>query len=120
MEQNYIIIIGLLLAFYIYKLISGRLKYTKLKGLIDSGEAFDLIDVRTAGEFNSGHIPGAINIPVDKMSSKMSKLSKKRTVVLYCQSGSRASGALATLKHGGFINVWNFGGISRWHGKLDK
>jgi len=120
MEQNYIIILALLFAFYMYKVIGGRIKVKKLKTLIESGEPFDLIDVRTTGEFNSGHIPGALNIPVDNLSSKLGKLSKDRTIVLYCQSGARASGALATLKSKGFQNVWNFGGVSRWNGKLDK
>ena len=120
MEQNYIIVIGLILAFTLYKYILGRIKFSKLNKIIESGEPFDLVDVRTSGEFNSGHIPGARNIPVDVIAGSLGKFKKDVQIVLYCQSGARASGAAATLKSKGYNSVWNFGGIKAWQGKLDR
>jgi rhodanese-related sulfurtransferase len=53
-----------------------------------------LIDVRTAGEYAEGHIPGAINIPVDELRARMSELPRDRSLAVYCQVGQR--GYLAT------------------------
>lgn len=53
-----------------------------------------LLDVRTAGEFAAGHIPGAVNIPVDELRRRMHELPKVRDIVAYCQVGQR--GYLAT------------------------
>lgn len=120
METNYLIIIGLLFAFYAYRLISARQKRIRLKALMDSGESFELIDVRTAGEFAAGHIPGARNIPVETIGKRAGKMAKDKPVVLYCQSGSRAVSALATLKNQGFSQAWNFGRVGNWRGKLER
>ncbi len=120
MERNYAIIIGLFFAFYLYKIISGRLKYSRLVKLMDSGTPFTLIDVRTSGEYAAGHIPGAQNISHETIGSSLKKTAKDREIVVYCQSGSRASAAKAALAGKGYTNVWNFGGLSRWRGKLEK
>jgi rhodanese-related sulfurtransferase len=49
-----------------------------------------LIDVRSASEFASGHIPGAINIPTDQVESRLADLSSTTPIVLICQMGKRA------------------------------
>ena len=49
-----------------------------------------LIDVRSASEFGSGHIPGAINIPMDQIEARVDDLSRSVPVVLICQTGKRA------------------------------
>ena len=120
MERNYAIIISLVFAFYLYRIISGRLKFTRLTKLMESGAPFTLIDVRTSGEYALGHIPGAKNISHDIIGSSLGKTAKDREIVVYCQSGSRASAAKAALAGKGYTNVWNFGGLSRWKGKLEK
>jgi rhodanese-related sulfurtransferase len=53
-----------------------------------------LLDVRTPQEFGSGHIPGAVNIPVDELRSRLSELPLDRKIAAYCQVGQR--GYLAT------------------------
>ena len=53
-----------------------------------------LLDVRTAQEFASGHIPGAVNIPVDDLRSRLAELPRDRKIAAYCQVGQR--GYLAT------------------------
>ncbi|WP_017754680.1 FAD-dependent oxidoreductase [Calidifontibacillus oryziterrae] len=73
-----------------------------------------IVDVRTAGEFAFGAYPGAINIPLDELQSKVDKLGKKdREIILYCQSGARSAYAVQILKTYGFTNLENGGGLSR-------
>lgn len=50
-----------------------------------------LIDVRSPSEFAAGHIPGAINIPMDQIESRLDDLSRIKPIVLICQMGKRAS-----------------------------
>lgn len=82
-----------------------------LENKISSGAA--VIDVRTVEEFNSGHFPGAVNIPVDLLEGKISSLEqyKDKSVVLYCRSGGRAGRAKKMLEANGFKNVVNAGGL---------
>ncbi|WGE67502.1 rhodanese-like domain-containing protein [Actinobacillus equuli subsp. haemolyticus] len=70
------------------------------------------IDVRTAEEFTAGHIEGAINIPVEQISAKISQLTedKNAPIHLYCRSGRRAEIALTELQKLGYRQVTNHGG----------
>lgn len=73
-----------------------------------------VIDVRTAEEFATGAYPGAVNIPLDHIESKIQELGRKdRKIILYCASGGRSSYALQILKSAGFTDLENGGGISR-------
>lgn len=73
-----------------------------------------LLDVRTPGEFNSGHIEGAINIPVNDLESRISELPADKEVVVYCRSGARSSSAKRILESKGISQVYDLGSISRW------
>lgn len=70
------------------------------------------IDVRTAEEFTAGHIEGAINIPVEQISAKISQLTedKNAPIHLYCRSGRRAEITLTELQKLGYRQVTNHGG----------
>lgn len=68
-----------------------------------------LVDVRSAGEFASGSVKGAINIPLDRVSSQLSKFKGKENIVVFCRSGSRSSMAKNILEQNGFKNVINGG-----------
>jgi rhodanese-related sulfurtransferase len=76
-----------------------------------------LLDVRTNGEFQSGHIKGAIHIPVQEINSRSGELKKHgdREIVCYCQSGSRSLMAAARLKKLGFRVSHLEGGIAEWN-----
>lgn len=72
-----------------------------------------IFDVRTPEEFNSGHYPGAINIPVDQISKRIQEFGDKSTpIVIYCASGGRSSSARNALMSVGFTDVTNAGGLS--------
>jgi phage shock protein E len=71
-----------------------------------------IIDVRTKGEFEDGAYPGAINIPLGVLPSKLDELgAKDKPIVLYCASGARSAQAARLLKQAGFADVVNAGGI---------
>ena len=69
------------------------------------------IDVRTPGEFNSGHIDVAKNIEYQNILAgvKTENVSKNDEILLYCRSGRRASFAMAALQKAGYKNVKNLG-----------
>ena len=81
-----------------------------------SGESLSakplLVDVRTQGEFHSGAIPGAINIPLDEIQSRIGEFGdKSREITLYCASGARSAYAQRYLQQLGFSRTRNGGGI---------
>ncbi|HET9803749.1 MAG TPA: rhodanese-like domain-containing protein [Candidatus Acidoferrum sp.] len=57
------------------------------------------IDVRSASEFAAGHVPGAVNIPLDELETRLGDISSERPVLLICQSGKRAAMAAELLEH---------------------
>lgn len=73
-----------------------------------------LVDVRTPGEFGAGHIDGALNIPVQELTSRVDELSSDTPVVVYCRSGARSSSAAGTLRANGFEEVHDLGPMSAW------
>ena len=76
-----------------------------------------IIDIRTAGEYNSGHIAGAKNIDFYKVSflAEMKKLDLKKPVLIYCASGNRSGQALGVLKNESFVSLSDLqGGIRAW------
>lgn len=82
-------------------------KKVDLKEVISNGAV--IVDVRTKGEFQSGHLRNSINIPVDNLQQNLKKLKKDRAVITCCASGSRSASAKRILKSNGFENVYNGG-----------
>jgi phage shock protein E len=81
---------------------------------VDMGELIQngalILDVRTKSEFASGHPKGAINIPLQELSSGLKKIkSKDQVIVTCCASGMRSASAKGILKNAGFANVHNGG-----------
>lgn len=78
-----------------------------------------IIDVRTVGEFSYGNIDGSINIPLDKLDQKISRLkSKSKPIITCCASGSRSASAKSILQSKGYTNVVNGGAWHRLNQKL--
>ena len=74
-----------------------------------------LVDVRTPDEFAAGHLPGAVNIPVEELPRRFAELgSPEKPLVVYCRSGARSSRAERLLKERGFQDVFNLGPMSAW------
>lgn len=81
-------------------------------------EGAQIIDVRSPGEFNSGHIKGSINIPLQNLQNNLSKIKRDKPVITCCASGMRSASAKSILKSNGYKHVHNGGGWSSLRGKL--
>lgn len=87
------------------------------KTLVKQGA--EIIDVRTKGEFLSGHIKGSKNIPLNTLSSNLKQLKDKNKVyILCCASGMRSGSAKSILKSYGYKEVYNGGGWQSLQNKL--
>ena len=93
----------------------------KLKKVIKSKHGGHVvIDVRNPGEFASGHIPTAINLPLGSVAERIQGVCPDRTQVIYvyCQGGVRSAQAAARIASMGYSNVYDCGGINSWDGKV--
>lgn len=68
-----------------------------------------LVDVRSTGEFQSGSVKGAVNIPLDIIPQQIDKFKGKQNIVVFCRSGNRSEQAKRILNSKGFTNVVNGG-----------
>lgn len=72
-----------------------------------------VIDVRGSEEFASGHLLGAVNVPVQELEARLEELGPKdRPVAVYCRSGRRSAAATDLLRAAGFASVTDLGGLS--------
>ncbi len=93
----------------------GKMDNNKVREAIKNG-AF-LVDVRSPGEFSSGSVKGAINIPLDKLPNQLPKFRNKEHIVVFCRSGARSGQAKGILEQNGFRNVINGGtwqSVNKW------
>ncbi len=84
--------------------------------MLNSGEAI-LVDVRSDGEYKNGHIINARSMPVNNLDKHIHELEKykEKDIVLYCDTGMRASKAAGKLKKNGFTRLNTIaGGLSAW------
>lgn len=90
-----------------FKKIFGGGPSVNFSELVSQGAM--IVDVRTPGEFNSGHIQGAVNIPLDTIKGRIAELKKKnKPVITCCRSGSRSGMAKNILSSAG-IECYNGG-----------
>jgi phage shock protein E len=109
-----LLVIAVLLGAAYFMFIKGAdVSGAEARELVRAGAR--LVDVRTPGEFAAGHIPGAVNLPVQQLAVRMSELEPKAAaVVVYCRSGHRSGTAARMLKNAGFASVHDLGAMSRW------
>lgn len=102
-----LLIVVLVLGMRIYSLTGSHLiPASQAKRLIQSGQITQIIDIRTHTEYNLGHYPKSIHIPVNDISKETVKnLSKTAGTLVYCNTGQRARYAANKLVNLGFINV---------------
>ncbi len=81
---------------------AGPDRITVEEGQSRVGQGAVLLDVRTPGEFASGHLPGALNIPVGDLPNRLAELPENQGVVLYCASGARSGRAASFLRERGY------------------
>ena len=86
------------------------------KEMIDTQEVI-VMDVREQYEFDAGHIPGAVLLPVGSITKDTAAAVIPETdsvVLVYCRSGNRSKTASKALADLGYTNVYEFGGINTW------
>ena len=88
--------------------------------LMEKENGYVLLDVRTKEEYESGHIPHSINLPLgDIGSSSISILpDKSHMILVYCRSGNRSRQASEKLVKLGYTSVVEIGGINSWKGEI--
>ena len=91
----------------------------EVRGLIKNkkSEDYNIVDVRQPKEYERGHIPGAILIPLNVIRERIDELDKNKPTITYCGSGVRSRAAAATLRDRGFQEIYSMtGGIGAWEG----
>lgn len=91
------------------------------KEMMDTQEVI-ILDVREQDEYDSGHIPGAVLLPVgtiDETTAAEAIPEKDSTVLVYCRSGNRSKTASAALADLGYTNIYEFGGINTWSYEME-
>ncbi len=113
--MNLSLILLLAAGFLLIKFFQAKsgLKPQDAKRIVSEGGR--VIDVRSIGEYKSGHFKSAINIPHTEILKgiKKAKLGKDSPLILYCASGARSAAAISTLKSEGYTQVYNGGTLRR-------
>jgi len=110
-DQLLIPIAGLVGVLLLKRLIGGpKVDKNVVREKIQAGAK--IVDVRNPEEFRAGAYPGAVNIPLSQLDNRKAEIPKNCPVVLYCASGMRSAAAARTLKHAGYGEVINAGGLS--------
>lgn len=89
------------------------------KELIDANKV-TVIDVRSQEEFNEGHIPGAMLIPLPELEKRIGELNKDTHYLIICRSGSRSAQASDLLIQNGFKHIYNVEkGMNKWKYEIE-
>ena len=93
-----------------------QISQEEAKDMMDSQDII-ILDVREQDEYDSGHIPGAVLLPVGTIDEETAAEvipEKDSTVLVYCRSGNRSKTASSALVKLGYTNIYEFGGINTW------
>lgn len=105
-----VLVVAVILMYFYSMLGEGLVSARHARELIATGQVRTVVDVRTTTEFNIGHYPGAINIPVSRISDAAKLNMDRDGVLVYCNTGQRARFAAQRLRALGFKNVYYIAG----------
>ncbi|MFA7337190.1 MAG: MBL fold metallo-hydrolase [Candidatus Obscuribacterales bacterium] len=87
----------------------------ELKKELDAGEQYQILDVRRTGEYQGGHVPSAINVPLAELPGRLKEVPTGSQIAVICASGYRSSIAKSVLERAGFKPLLNvLGGTAAW------
>jgi phage shock protein E len=102
--------IGVVVLFVLFKFVlAKRAPPEVVAAKLKAGAT--ILDVRSEAEFRGGTYRGAINVPLQILSSKLDRIPRDRPVVVFCASGSRSAMAARLLRKAGYADVSNAGGL---------
>jgi phage shock protein E len=109
---TWIVIAGAVVAFLLLKRLSLVTPATAREWL---NKGALVIDVRSEGEFRERHLPGALNIPLDRLCDEIARHApdKEQPLLLHCLSGARSGMGKASLRKMGYRNAFNLGSYGR-------
>ena len=99
-----------------------QISQEEAKEMMDAGDAV-VLDVREQSEYDEGHIPGAVLLPVGSIDEDTAAAvipEKSAAVLVYCRSGNRSKTAAAALAELGYTDVYEFGGINTWPYEIEQ
>lgn len=118
MDTASTILISIFALYLIIKLLGflGRVGIKQITPKeLDQKKGMMLLDVRPDKEYEQGHIPGAVHVPLADIGEKVKKLKKDKDLVVYCRSGNQSIWAIKRLMGMGYKNLYNLrGGYSAW------
>lgn len=107
-------ILAVLVVYIVFRILTSRpdVSGKELNDLVANGGK--LVDVRSVSEFRNGHIPEAVNIPLERLPEglKSHGITLDTCILLYCASGMRSGSAKRILKKAGYTNALNAGAFS--------
>ena len=115
MNLNMILIaVAVLAVFFILKRL-GLISHRAARQHLQNGAV--VVDVRSKHEFQSRHLPTALNVPLDELDHLAPRHlpDKTQVLLLHCLSGTRSAMARRALRHMGYANVFNLGSYGRAH-----
>ncbi|RMF32059.1 MAG: rhodanese-like domain-containing protein [Chloroflexi bacterium] len=88
----------------------------ELRARLEQGDRLQIVDVRTEAEFARGHLPGAINLPIQRFRREISTLDldRERPVIVVCATAHRSRPAVRLLRQQGYEAFQLAGGMARW------
>lgn len=99
-----------------------RFRNINIRNIVN--EAFNtsgiIVDVRDREEFATGHIPMAINLPLDEIQNGKITLPRNKVILVYCETGSRSMMAASILSSKGYRVINTVGGLKEYRGSLTK
>ena len=122
MNSTYILIAVLIVGFLFYSRAQANVPTISPDKAIEylSDSNYQFIDVRTDSEYDSGHIPNSIHIPLHEIQDRLNEIDslKNKNIIAYCRSGARSSKATKILIEAGFDVLNLSGGVLSWKGEL--
>lgn len=99
-----------------------RITTDEAQVLMQQEQDYLVLDVRSPEEFAAGHIPHAINIPMEAFDDEPPRQlsDRNQTIFIYCVKGIRSMNVANRLAHMGYKNIIEIGGIQDWHGEIEK
>ena len=132
MKNRFVIIAISLIATFVFAACSSDEIGSSVHRRISQEEAVEMmadqdqdvivLDVRETSEFDLGHIPDAVSLPLGEILSTVELMipDKEQVILVYCQTGNRSNTAAALLSDIGYSNVYDFGGIVSWQGDINR